>query len=95
MIATWVPVMVSSWFEGQRLTSYLLDNHPATWSRLTHVPWLGPGGQNSFRFLPWLYSRDDLGDPVVASLKQEHRDFLRWWLTVFVSYLVVLPVLLW
>jgi hypothetical protein len=56
---------------------------------------LGPGGQNSVRFLPWLYSRDDLGDPVVASLKQEHRDFLRWWLTVFVSYLVVLPVLLW
>jgi hypothetical protein len=94
MIGTWLPIMVLNFIEGQRLMSYLKSNHHEKWSELTYVPGFGSGGVNSFRTLPWLYSRDDLGDPAVASLKQQHRDFIRWTLTVFLSYVVLVPVLL-
>lgn len=94
MMGTWIPTMILNVIDGRRLMAYLRENHSDKWSELTYVPGFGPGGVNSFRTLPWLYSRDDQGDPRLASLKQQHRDFIRLMLTVFISYLVVIPVLL-
>jgi hypothetical protein len=71
-----------------------LANHNEKWSQLTCVPGFGPGGVNSFRTLPWLYSAGDQGDSRLASLKQQHRDVIQLMATVFVRYLVLLPVLL-
>ena len=94
MMGTWIPTMILNLIEGRRLMSYLQKNHGDKWAELTHVPGFGPGGVNSFRTLPWLYSRDDLGDSRLASLKQQHRDFMWLMLTVFVSYVILVPVLL-
>lgn len=94
MLGTWIPTMILNVIEGQRLMTYLKTNHHEKWSELTYVPGFGSGCVNSFRTLPWLYSWDDLGDSQLASLKRQHRDFIRWMLTVLVSYLVLVPVLL-
>ena len=94
MISTWLSVMVLNVVEGRRLSSYLRKHHPQKWQWLTYVPGLGSGMHNGFRSLPWLYSADDLGDPVVAALKKEQKRFINWMLTVFFSYIVVMPVLL-
>jgi hypothetical protein len=94
VMGTWLPTMILNVIEAGRLMSYLRENHNEKWSQLTYVPGFGPGGVNSFRTLPWLYSADDQGDSRLASLKQQHRDFIRLMVTVFVSYLVLVPVLL-
>ena len=93
-VGTWLSVMVLNLIEGRRLSSYLREHHPEKWQWLTYVPGLGSGMHNGFRSLPWLYSADDLGDPVVAALKKEQKRFIKWMLTVFFSYIVVMPVLL-
>lgn len=93
MLGTWVPMMGLNMYEGQRLMSYLREHHVAKWEELTYVPGFGSGGMNGFRTLPWLYSADTLGDAEVARLKHEHRSFLRFLLTVFCSYTVVVPLL--
>ena len=92
-LCTWLPLMVLNVIEGHRLMSYLKSNHPQKWEELTYVPGFGSGGSNSFRTLPWLYSSGDLGDPALEIMKREHRRFIRLLLTVFFSYLVLIPVL--
>jgi hypothetical protein len=93
-LGTWIPIMVLNFVEGRRLSSYLRIHHPGKWEWLTYVPGLGSGMHNGFRSLPWLFSSDDLGDPVVAGMKNQQRRFLYWVLTVFFSYFVVMPALL-
>jgi hypothetical protein len=93
-VSTWLSVMVLNVIEGRKLSSYLREHHPEKWQWLTYVPGFGAGMHNGFRSLPWLYSADDLGDPVVAALKMDQKRFIKWTLTVFFSYLVVMPVLL-
>jgi hypothetical protein len=80
--------------EGRRLSSYIREHHPEKWQWLTYVLGFGWGIHNGFRTLRWLYSADDLGDPVVADIKKEQKRFIKWMLTVFFSYIVVMPVLL-
>lgn len=94
MVSTWLSVMVLNVVEGRRLSSYMQQHHPQKWQWLAYVPGLGSGMYNSFRSLPWLYSADDLGDPVVAALKKDQKKVIKWALTVFFSYAVVLPILL-
>jgi hypothetical protein len=94
MVSTWLSVIALNVIEGRRLSRYLREHHPEKWQWLTYVPGLGSGMSNGFRALPWLYSADDLGDPVVASMKKEQKRFIKWMLTVFFSYIVVMPVLL-
>src|SRR6266498_2221316 len=92
-LCTWVPVMILNVVEGRRLMVYLKSHHRQKWEELTYVPGFGSGGQNSFRAVPWLYSPDDLGDPAVAIMKADHRRFIRLMLTVFFSFLVLMPLL--
>lgn len=93
-IATWLPIMALNLVEGRRLGSYPRSRHPQQWEQLNYVPFLARVGHNGFRMLRWLYSKEDFGDPLVATMKAEHRRFIRWVLTVFFSYIIILPVLL-
>ena len=93
-LCTWLPLMVLNVIEGCRLMSYLKDHHRQKWEELTYVPGFGSGGGNRFRTIPWLYSSDDLGDPAVAIMKTDHRRFIRLMLTVFFSYLILMPALI-
>jgi hypothetical protein len=88
-VPTWVAVMILNLYEGHRLIGYLKQHHRSTWEYITYVPFLGLGGVNSFRSLPFLYSKDDLGDEVVAELKKNYRRFAILMLVVFFT----LPVL--
>ena len=62
---------------------YLKQNHRHKWEYLTSGPGFGPGGVNSFRSLPFIYSEDDLGDAIVKELKTNYRRFVKFTLTVF------------
>jgi hypothetical protein len=92
MLGTWLPIMGLNLYEGRKLTSYMRERHPAKWEQITRVPGFG-AGTNGFRLLPWLYSADTLGDPEVARRKSEYRSFIRFVLTVFCTYPIVIPLL--
>ncbi|MDR3457258.1 MAG: hypothetical protein P4N60_07420 [Verrucomicrobiae bacterium] len=93
MLGTWLPIMMLNLVEGRRLLQYLKIHHYQKWEELTYIPGFGPGGRNSFRVYRWLRSPEDFGDPVVAIKKSEHRQFIRFVMTVFFSYLILLPLL--
>lgn len=63
--------------------NYIKKHHRTKWNYLTYVPLWGFGGRNGFRTIPFIYSKDDLGDPNVAELKKSYRSFLKLMLTVF------------
>jgi hypothetical protein len=73
---------------------HLKKNHKDKWKYMIS-PLPGERG-NSFRTLPFVYSADDLNDPVVHRLKEEYKDFVLFIITVFISmpltfiYLVLL-----
>jgi len=93
-LGTWLPIMALNLIEGRNLTLTLRSRHYREWEQLNYVPFLGCVGHNGFRMLRWLYSKEDFGDPIVVSLKAEHRSFIRFVLTVFLSYIVIMPGLL-
>jgi hypothetical protein len=93
-VSTWLLVMVLNLIEWRRLTAYVRTHHPHQWEQIGCISILGIAGRNGFREIRWLYSQDDFGDPIVANLKIEQRRFIRWVLTVFFSYIVMMPVLL-
>jgi hypothetical protein len=88
-VPTWIAVMILNFYEGHRLMSYLKQNHRAKWEHITYVPFFGSGGVNSFRSLPFIYSKADLGDQLVAELKKNYRRFIILMFAVFFT----LPVL--
>lgn len=96
MLTTWLPIMALNVTEGRRLMEYLKDNHYEKWEEMTYVPGLGSGLTNSLRSLPFIRSKDDLGDPEVMRLKQNYRSIRKLALTVFYTYplvfiMVILP----
>jgi len=94
-IPTWVVVAVLNLYEGHKLREYLRKNHSAKWEYLTYIPFFGSGGYNGFRLLPFLYSKDDLGDPNVAELKKRGRRFIVLALTIFFTMpLIFLAIML-
>jgi len=70
-----------------------MDHHHQKWEELTYIPGFGSGNINGFRTRRWLYSSDDLGDPILAIIKSDGRRFIRFMMTVFFSYLVLMPLL--
>jgi hypothetical protein len=96
-VPTWLAVMVLNMVEGRRLMNYLKQNHHHKWEYLTSGPGFGPGGVNSFRSLPFLYSDDDLGDAIVKELKTNYRRFVKLTLTVFftIPALFIITMLPW
>ncbi|MEJ0091185.1 MAG: hypothetical protein WDM80_15755 [Limisphaerales bacterium] len=87
MLGTWLPLMFLNGFESRRLMLYLKEHHPLFWESLT---------ARSLSFFPAtvkLCSKDDLGDPVVAALKDERRRFMRLGAAMFFTYPVVLIII--
>ncbi len=93
-IGTWLPIIALNLMEGHRLTAYLKTRHYQKWEELNYVPILRCVGHNGFRMVRWLYSKDDFGDPALARLKSEYRRFIRFALSVLLSYVIIMPVLL-
>ena len=88
-VPTWIAVIGANFYEGRRLSNYLNRHHREKWEYLTSGPGFGPGGYNSFRSLPFLFSKDDLNDPHVRSLKGHCRSFLKLVLIIFFSMPIV------
>jgi hypothetical protein len=80
-----VGIMVVNFAEGRRLLGYLEQAHRSKWEYVTHVPFFGSGGVNSFRTLAFVFSRDDLGDARVGELKRSYRGIVALVLSAFVS----------
>ena len=69
-----------------QLNRYLREHHIEKWKYLTSSRWFGPGGANSLRAIPFLYSNDDLGDSVVRLYKKRIRKLL---LYIFIGVIAV------
>lgn len=82
-VPTWLSVMILNFYEGHRLMKYLKINHRKKWEYITYVPLFGPGGVNSFRSLPFLFSKDDLGDNIVLELKNNYKSIIKLTLVIF------------
>jgi hypothetical protein len=91
-VSTWLPIMVLHYIDGRRLLSHLKMHHHQHWEYLTWA-FGAPGGRNSFRMLPWLFSTEDYGDATLARLKSAHRQLLLFTLVVFLSYVILTPIL--
>lgn len=85
-LLSWLSCMALNLIESQKIMTYLRKYHNQKWQVLTYVPGFGSGGQNGFRSLPFLLSQDDLGDEKVKQLKDEYKNFLKFMLTVFVTF---------
>lgn len=94
MLFSSVPIMIINMVEGYRLHEYLKKHHCETFNYITYLPLLKISGvHNSVRGLQFLYSDDDLGDPNVAVLKRNYREFIRLMCTVFVTMPLLFIVL--
>jgi hypothetical protein len=91
-LITWLPLMVLHYIDGRRLVSHLKTYHHQHWEYLTWA-FGAPGGRNSFRMLPWLFSTEDYADATLARLKSGYRRLLLFTLVVFLSYPILTPIL--
>ncbi|MDM5271820.1 hypothetical protein PGH07_06495 [Sulfurovum sp. zt1-1] len=93
MIPTWIAIMVLNIIEGYKLRTYLEENHHQTWEKITNVPGFGSGGYNGFRALPFIYSDDNLSDPILKELKLNYKRFIKLILTVFFTMPLLFTVI--
>jgi hypothetical protein len=97
ILGTWLPLMSLNGVWARNLTSYLKTSRGkkwAAWAKLTYFPSSGFGiGGMTPKPVSWLQSSPDEDSPRQADMKQRHRDFIRFALTVFVTYPVMLVVL--
>lgn len=91
---TWIAVIAVGFYEGRHFNSYMRRHHHKTWEYLTSGPGFGPGGYNSFRSLPFLFSMDDLGDTNVRSLKDRAKSYLKLMLAVFFSMPIIFAIVM-
>lgn len=96
MVPLWLWVMYLNFRKGRDLMEYLKNNHNEKWKEITYVPLFGSGGYNSFKSLPFIFSKDNLNDERVKLLKKNYISFIKFALSVFVSIiplflLVMLP----
>ncbi len=89
MIPVWLTVMILNFYEGHKLIKYLKKNHNEKWKELTYCPILGYGNANGFRTIPFLFSKNYLGDNVVLQLKNNYKNFLKLALTIFFTSPIV------
>lgn len=92
MLGTWLPIMFLNVYESRLPTSYLEKHHRAKWEELTRrSAFENPA--HAISRLGWIYSPVSLGDPEVLRTKREYRQFVHFMLTVFCTYLVIMPIL--
>jgi hypothetical protein len=87
ILGTWLPLIFLNGLESYRLRKHLRDHHPVISGSLTTV------GLRFFPAMIKICSQDDLGDPVVAALKDERRRFARLAFTMFFTYPVMFIIL--
>ena len=58
IVPMWLWVMYLNYRTGRDLTDYLKKHHNEKWKEITAAPFVGAGGFNSFRSLPFIFSND-------------------------------------
>lgn len=89
MLFCWLAVIVIGAVEQSRLRAYLKIHHNGTWAHVTSSSFFKPGGSNSFRFLPFLYSRDHHKDARLEDLKSTNRHVIVLTVLVFISFMIL------
>ena len=91
IVPIWLWVMYLNFRKGRDLISYLKKHHHEKWKEITYVPFHGSGGFNSFKSLPFIFSKDNLNDNNVKYLKGSYISFVKFALLVFVT---IIPLFL-
>lgn len=91
MFLTWGGIMLLGLVPHENIGPYLKENHHETWEYLTYsplfTPMFGRMGMNGFRSVPWLFSKDDLDDPVIRECKVVAKRMIAFILTVFLTFM--------
>ena len=65
--------------------AYLEENYNDKWREITTVPVLGPGNVNSFKSLPFIFSKDNFGDGNIEVLKTNYIVLVKFAIFVFIT----------
>jgi hypothetical protein len=76
-LPTWISIMILNMVEGQRLMTYLKNNHYEKWAEFS--------GFNKINRLKFVFSKDDLDDPEVTFFKRNYIGFIKLTLCVFLT----------
>lgn len=58
---------------SRRMNKYLKENHFEKWKYINHIGSIGPLTVNSFTWIPFIFSEDDLDDRIVEDIKKQIR----------------------
>jgi hypothetical protein len=79
---TWTTTGMLLWYEGHRLLAYLRDNHTQFFEKTTYSSRI----RFNLRSIPFLFSKDDLGDQKVNFLKSNFKRLIAFTVTQFLTF---------
>ena len=85
ILPVWTWVMYLNYKKAHDLTAYLKKHHHEKWKEITHVPFFGAGGFNSFKSLPFIFSEGNLNDDNIKLLKRSYINFIKFALLVIIT----------
>lgn len=90
VLSTWLATGVLNFYEHQRLRKYLRENHFDFFKKITY----STTGFFNIRSIPFLFSKEDLGDQNVSLLKSNVKRFWGFALTQFLMYPALILIVL-
>jgi hypothetical protein len=92
--SVWLAVIVLNIYEAERLLRYIKKNHAEKWKEIVLFPNLGVRGLNPIRYLPFLFSKDNLNDDMVLKLKNNYKSFMKLAVAILLSFLALFLVVM-
>jgi hypothetical protein len=89
-LSTWLATGIVNFYESHRLRKYLRDNHSDFFKKITY----STTGFFNIHSIPFLFSKEDLGDQNVSFLKSNVKRFWGFALTQFLMYPVLILIVL-
>jgi hypothetical protein len=93
IIAIWLPIMVLNLLESRSLAAYIQASQKERWPEISRAIGQGKRWKNGFRFLGFLKSDEDFGDPEISRRKLRYKSFIKFVLFAFVAFPVVAGLL--
>ncbi|MCB1195690.1 hypothetical protein KDK77_05855 [bacterium] len=80
--------ILKSFVNGYKFNEYLKEHYYSKWSEITSFDkFTGPGMNNPFRTIPYIYSDENNDDENILKYKDKVKVDLRWTLIFFIIFL--------
>jgi len=85
--------MVLNYVEGRSLTNFIRESQKERWAEVSRKIGQTENWHNGFKYLRFVYSSDDLGDPEIQLKKLRYRSFIKFVLVAFFAFPVAAGLL--